>query len=103
MPFSSISECLFSLKVSGVHGPNALASVEVAEGLVHVAVTSPSVKWLRRTATPSRAHLSQLWKVGGWEGTKRGRESIASKGGEGKQWRVACGLDGPWQIVQLQL
>ena len=85
MPFSSISECLFSLKVSGAHGPSALVSVEVAEGLVHAAVTSPSVKWLRRTATPSRAHLSQLWKVGG-RGLREGGRVEPVREERGSTW-----------------
>ena len=55
----------FSLQVSGVRGPSALVTVEVGQSLVHATVTAPSVTWKRRTATPSHAPLSQLWKVGG--------------------------------------
>ena len=76
----------FSLQVSGVRGPSALVTVEVGQGLARATVTTPSVMWKRRAATPSHAPLSQLWKVGGDQeregglgggGTRRGGEKRA--------------------------
>ena len=73
MSISSTSSCPSSpLKASGVCGQSALVNVEEGEGLAPVAVTIPSVRWWRRTATHSRAPLSQLWKVSGREASRNG-------------------------------